>query len=131
MNRNGILTAAIDRKKEPVAFVRAIEAGPYSAEDAARKGLIDKVGQVREASDALIARVGGKAKLVEFDDYMTHTIRGERAASGLGGKSVIAVIGAEGPIMTGRGGSGNLFAGDVTVWSDDDDTVWRRGRRSP
>jgi protease-4 len=117
--RTGILTAAIDRKMEPVAFVRTIEAGPYSAEDAARKGLIDKVGQVREATDALIARVGGKARLVEFDDYMTQTVRTQRATGGLGGKPVVAVIGAEGPIMTGRGGGGNPFAGDDTVWSDD------------
>lgn len=117
--RTGVLTAAIDRKKEPVAFVRAVEAGPYSAQDARTKGLIDRVGQVREASDALIARVGGKAKLVEFDDYMGQALRGERAASGLRGKPVIAVIGAEGPIMTGRGGGGNPFSGDDTVWSDD------------
>ncbi|MDO8294836.1 MAG: signal peptide peptidase SppA [Caulobacter sp.] len=117
--RTGVLTAAIDRKKEPVAFVRAVEAGPYSAQDAMARGLIDRVGQVREASDALIVRVGGKAKLVEFDDYMNHALRGERAAGGLGGKPVIAVIGAEGPIMTGRGGGGNPFSGDDTVWSDD------------
>jgi len=117
--RTGVLTAAIDRKKEPVAFVRLVEAGPYSAEDAARKGLIDRVGQVRDASDALIARVGGKAKLVEFDDYMSHALRTERMAGGLRGKPVIAVIGAEGPIMTGRGGGGNPFSGDDTVWSDD------------
>ncbi len=117
--RTGVLTAAIDRKKEPVAFVRLIEAGPYSAEAAAKKGLIDRVGQVREASDALIARVGGKAKLVAFDDYMSHALRAERAAGALGGKPVVAVIGAEGPIMTGRGGGGNPFSGDDTVWSDD------------
>ncbi|HRD28066.1 MAG TPA: signal peptide peptidase SppA [Caulobacter sp.] len=117
--RTGVLTAAIDRKKEPVAFVRMIEAGPYSAQDAAARGLIDRVGQVREASDALIARVGGKAKLVDFEDYMGHALRAERTSGALGGKPVIAVIGAEGPIMTGRGGSGNPFSGDETVWSDD------------
>ena len=117
--RTGILTAAIDRKKEPVAFVRTVEAGPYSAEDAAAKGLIDRVGQVREATDALIARVGGKAKLVAFDDYLSSAQRSNRAAGALKGKPVVAVIGAEGPIMTGRGGGGNPFSGDDTVWSDD------------
>ena len=114
--RTGVLTAAIDRKKEPIAFVRAIEAGPYSAEQAAARGLVDKVGQVREATDALIARVGGKAKLVDFADYMGQAAH---ADSGRSGKTVIAVIGAEGPIMTGRGGGGNPFSGDDTVWSDD------------
>ena len=39
---------------------------------------------------------GGKAKLTDFDDYMSHALRGERAAGSLGGKPVIAVIGAEG-----------------------------------
>ncbi|MDP1738230.1 MAG: signal peptide peptidase SppA [Caulobacter sp.] len=115
--RTGILTAAIDRKKEPIAFIRLIEAGPYSAQEAAAKGLIDRVGQVRDASDALIARVGGKAKLADFRDYMSVALRTHRA--GLGGKPTIAVIGAEGPIMTGRGGGGNPFSGDETVWSDD------------
>ncbi|MBI5939940.1 MAG: signal peptide peptidase SppA [Caulobacterales bacterium] len=113
--RTGVLTAAIDRKKEPVAFVRAIEAGPYSAEQAAARGLVDKVGQVREATDALIARVGGKAKLVDFADYMGQAAHADRGR----GKPTIAVIGAEGPIMTGRGGGGNPFSGDDTVWSDD------------
>ncbi len=115
--RTGVLTAAIDRKKEPVAFVRTIEAGPYSAEDAAAKGLIDRVGQVREASDALITRVGGKAELMDFSDYMGSALRLDRAVGA--GKPVIAVIGAEGPIMTGRSGGGNPFSGDDTVWSDD------------
>ena len=114
--RTGVLTAAIDRKKEPIAFVRAIEAGPYSAEQAAARGLVDRVGQVREATDALIAQVGGKAKLVNFADYMGQAAH---ADSGRSGKPVIAVIGAEGPIMTGRGGGGNPFSGDDTVWSDD------------
>lgn len=115
--RTGILTAAIDRRKEPIAFVRVIEAGPYSAQDAAARGLIDRIGQVREASDALIARVGRKAKLVDFEDYMGAALRAQRTS--LGGRPAIAVIGAEGPIMTGRGGGGNPFSGEDTVWSDD------------
>ena len=115
--RTGVLTAAIDRKKEPIAFVRTIEAGPYSAQDAAARGLIDRVGQVREATDALIARVGGKAELEDFEAYMSRVTRAERTSGA--GKPVIAVIGAEGPIMTGRGGGGNPFSSDETVWSDD------------
>ncbi|MFZ5670785.1 MAG: signal peptide peptidase SppA [Pseudomonadota bacterium] len=117
--RTALLTAAIDRKKEPVAFVRTIEAGPYSAEEAVGKGLIDRVGQVREAADALIARSGRKARLVDFDDYMRQAQRTRRAAGALKGRPVIAVIGAEGPIMTGTGGSGGPFSSDETVWSDD------------
>ena len=117
--RTALLTAARDRKKEPLAFARLFEAGPYSAEDARAKGLIDRVGQVREAADALIAATDKRAELVDFSDYMSHVTTLDNAAGALGGKPAIAVIGAEGPIMTGRGGGGNPFSADETVWSDD------------
>ncbi len=117
--RTAVLTAAIDRKKEPIAFARVFEAGPYSAQEAKAKGLIDGVGQVRDTSEALLARAGKKAKLVDFYDYMTNVRREAKAASALGSKPAIAVIGAEGPIMTGTSGGGNPFGGDETVWSDD------------
>ncbi len=117
--RTAVLTAAIDRKKEPIAFARMFEAGPYSAEDAKAKGLIDGVGQVRDTADALLAKVGKKAQLTDFADYMSTVRREARTASMMGGKPAIAVIGAEGPIMTGASGGGNPFGGDETVWSDD------------
>lgn len=117
--RTAVLTAAIDRKKEPIAFARVFEAGPYSAEDAKAKGLIDGVGQVRETSDALLAKVGKKAKLTDFADYMATVRREANTGSVMGGKPAIAVIGAEGPIMTGTSGGGNPFGGEETVWSDD------------
>jgi protease-4 len=117
--RTAVLTAAVDRKKEPIAFARVFEAGPYSAEDARAKGLIDGVGQVRETSDALLAKVGKKAKLTDFADYMATVRREATTGSVMGGKPAIAVIGAEGPIMTGTSGGGNPFGGEETVWSDD------------
>jgi protease-4 len=117
--RTAVLTAAVDRKKEPIAFARMFEAGPYSAEDARAKGLIDGVGQVRETSDALLAKVGKTAKLTDFADYMATVRREATTGSVMGGKPAIAVIGAEGPIMTGTSGGGNPFGGEETVWSDD------------
>lgn len=117
--RTAVLTAATDRKKEPIAFARVFEAGPYSAEEAKAKGLIDGVGQVRETSDALLAKVGKKAKLADFADYMATVRREATTGSVMGGKPAIAVIGAEGPIMTGTSGGGNPFGGEETVWSDD------------
>ncbi len=117
--RTAVLTAAIDRKKEPIAFARAFEGGPYSADEARAKGLIDGVGQVRDTADALLKKAGKKAELVDFYDYMSTVRREAKTASMLRGKSAIAVIGAEGPIMTGAGGGGNPFSGDSTVWSDD------------
>lgn len=117
--RTAILTAASDRRKQPDAFLRTIEAGPYSAEQAQANGLIDRVGQVREAEAALKAKVGGDAELVDFHDYISRAHRAERAASVVGDGSAIAIIGAEGPIMTGSDESSNPFAGGQTIWSDD------------
>lgn len=117
--RTAVLTAAIDRKKEPIAFARTFEGGPYSAEQAREKGLIDGVGQVRDTADLLLRKAGKKAELVDFGDYMSTVRAKARAGAALRGKPTIAVIGAEGPIMTGTGGGGDLFSGDTTVWSDD------------
>lgn len=115
--RTAVLTAAIDRKKEPIAFGRLFEAGPYSAEEAKANGLIDGVGQVRDTVDLLLAKADRKAELVDFQDYMT-SVKARSRLKGAG-KPAIAVIGAEGAIMTGTGGSANPFGGDTTVWSDD------------
>jgi protease-4 len=115
--RTAVLTAAADRKQNPQTFLATLEAGPYSAEEARGKGLIDQVGQVKEAEDALIAKVGDGAKFADFDDYSS-SAKARLAASG-SGKPVIAVIGAEGAIMTGKGGGGSPFGGEQTVWSDD------------
>ncbi len=114
--RTAVLTAAVDRKKEPIAFARTFEAGPYSAQEAKENGLIDGVGQVRETADALLAKAGKKAELVDFQNYMGR-VRAGQMASGSG--QAVAVIGAEGPIMTGTGGNASPFGGDQTVWSDD------------
>lgn len=116
--RTAILTAAADRKKQPDAFLKTIEAGPYSAEEARANGLIDRVGQVHEAERALLAKVGGEAEMVDFHEYAGRAKRSERAASIVDG-SAIAIVGAEGPIMTGTDEASNPFAGGQTIWSDD------------
>lgn len=116
--RTGILTAAADRKKEPNGFLATVEAGPYSAEQARDVGLIDRVGQVHEAEAALLKKVGGDAELVDFHDYAARAKRGEKASSVLDGDA-IAIVGAEGPIMTGTDEAQNPFAGGQTIYSDD------------
>jgi protease-4 len=110
--RTSLVTAAGYRKMTPETMVAAIEGGPWSADQARQKHLIDRVGQVKEASDALLAKAGKGAKLIDFDDYSAKST-GKAATGG-----TIAVIGAEGAIMTGAGGGGNPFSGDSTVWSD-------------
>jgi protease-4 len=105
--------AAQDRKIDPVALIKTIEAGPYSAEEAKAKGLIDRVGQVKDAQDAMLARAGKGAKLLDFDDYAD---RAKRAPAKTG--PTIAVVSAEGAIMTGSGEGGSPFGGDSTIYSD-------------
>jgi protease-4 len=109
--RSSLVTAAADRKLAPEAMVAAIEGGPWSAVQARERKLIDHVGQVKEASDALLAKAGKNAKLIDFDDYT--------AKSSEGSGQTIAVVGAEGAIMTGTSGGGSPFGGDQSVWSDD------------
>jgi len=108
-----LTTAAQDRKVDPAALIKTIEAGPYSAEEAKAKGLIDRVGQVKEAQDAMLARAGKGAKLMDFDDYVS---RSKRPPVKTG--PTIAVVQAEGAIMTGSGDGGSPFGGDSTIYSD-------------
>ncbi|MFZ0268004.1 signal peptide peptidase SppA [Caulobacter sp.] len=108
-----LTTAAHDRKVDPAALIKTIEAGPYSAEEARAKGLIDRVGQVKDAQDAMLSRAGKGAKLVDFDDYAD---RAKRSPVKTG--PTIAVVSAEGAIMTGSGEGGSPFGGDSTIYSD-------------
>ncbi|WP_269714008.1 signal peptide peptidase SppA [Caulobacter sp. NIBR2454] len=112
---SALTAVAADRKKDVAVLRRTIEAGPYMAADALTLGLIDKVGQVKEAEAQALKRAGKGAVLVEFDDYAA---RARRNAPTLGG-SAIAVIGAEGPIMTGTGDRGSPFSTDQVIYSDD------------
>ena len=61
--------AAADRKMTPQALRAVIEAGPYSADQALKAKLVDKIGQVEEAENEALKLAGKGAKLLEFDDY--------------------------------------------------------------
>jgi len=117
--RSAVLTAASDRHKEPAAFVRTIEGGPYSAEQAKAAGLIDQVGQEHDAENALKAAVDRHAEFVDFNEYAARVKHAEKATSAMNVGSSIAVIEAEGPIMTGTDEASNPFAGGQTIYSDD------------
>ncbi|MBV9510233.1 MAG: signal peptide peptidase SppA [Caulobacteraceae bacterium] len=104
--------AATDRKQDPAKLKALIEAGPYDAADALAKGLIDKIGEVRQAQQAAVDKAGDGAKLVEIDDY----IRDGRDSSDGAGAPVVAVVNAEGEIATGPSGalgSNGINADDV------------------
>jgi protease-4 len=113
--RSAIVTAAADRHKEPTAFVRTIEAGPYSAEQAMAAGLIDRVGQEHDAEAALKNAVGRRAEFVDFEDYAARVKHEPSMRVG----PAVAVIGAEGAIMTGTDEASNPFAGGQSIYSDD------------
>jgi protease-4 len=105
--------AAADRKLDPAKLKATLEAGPYSAEDAAARGLIDHVGQEHEAEAALKARTDTGAKLIDLAAYRGSISNG----ADTGGPS-LAVIGAEGDIVTGTARSSG-FTSTSGVYSDD------------
>jgi protease-4 len=106
--------AAADRKREPAQLIKTLESGPYSAQEAQEKGLIDKVGQVSDIQALALRKAGKNAKLIDFGDYASRS-KPPTIKTG----PAIAVIGAEGAIVTGAGGGGSPFGGDSNVYSDD------------
>lgn len=106
--------AAMDRKGDPAALRRSLEAGPYLAEEALKLKLVDRLGQVRETEQALLADAGDGARTVDFDDYADN-----RRDLGPKTDETIAVIEAEGAILTGRDQGSNPFMGGSSIYSDD------------
>jgi protease-4 len=111
----GLAAAASDRKMTPDALKAVIEAGPYSAEDARAKGLVDNVGEIKAAQDAILKAAGDGAQLTEFADYATRTK--SQGAPTFSTLPTIALIQAEGDIVTGAGG--RSFGGGSTIYADD------------
>ncbi len=109
-----LAAAAADRKQDPATLRRTLEAGPYLAEDAVKLKLADKLGQVREAQQSLLDRAGDGAQVIDFDDYVD-----DRRERGAGGGSTIAVIEAEGAILTGKDTGGSPFSGGSSIYSDE------------
>ena len=109
---SAIANAAQDRKTTPLLLKTALEAGPYSAAQALTLKLVDKIGQAEDAEAEAKRRAGGKAEILEFDDYAAS--QGERVGSG---RDAIAIVGGEGAILTGRGGGGG-FGGGSSIHSD-------------
>lgn len=112
--QTALATAAADRKKDPAVLRAAIESGPHTATEALSQQLVDRLGQVKDAEDAALAKAGRGAKLVDFQDYAAATKRLDGR-----GRPVIAVINAEGPIITGSSEGAPVFGGEQTIYSDD------------
>jgi len=109
-----IAAAAGDRKLDPAVLKTTLEAGPYLADEALDKHLIDHVGQVHEAQAALLKQAGDGAELMDFEDYAHGRAPRER---GLG--PAVAVIEAEGDIVDGKDQGGNPFRGGSSIYADD------------
>ena len=110
---NALVNAAADRKQSPQALRAALESGPLSAPEALARRLVDRLGQVEFAEKTLLDRFGDDAETLEFDDYA--------ATAGDGGGDSgpeIAVVEAEGAIVTGTGGT-DPFGSNTNVYSDD------------
>ena len=111
---SALANAAQDRRTTPAALRASIEAGPHSSAQALQRRLIDKIGQVEEAEAEAKRRAGRNAGIMEFADYAA--AQGSRDGSG---RSAIAIVGGEGAIMTGTGGSADPFGGGSSIMSDD------------
>ncbi|MFI4933790.1 MAG: signal peptide peptidase SppA [Caulobacterales bacterium] len=111
-----LAAAAADRKLAPAALRALIEAGPYSAEDARAKGLIDRVGEVKEAQDAILKSAGDGAAFAGFSDYAAQA---RRAPGGFATAPTIALIQAEGDIVTGTAARTSPFTASQSIYSDD------------
>jgi protease-4 len=110
---NALINAAADRKQPPQALRAALESGPFSAGEAQARRLVDRLGQMEFAKQTLLDRYGKAAKALEFEDYAANAGDGG-AESG----PEIAVVEAEGAIVTGTGG-GAPFGSSSNAYSDD------------
>jgi protease-4 len=108
-----VRTVAKDRNTDPAALEKALDAGPYNAEAAQKLGLVDKVGEVEDARQAALTGAGSGAKTVDFDVYAS-----AHRPTNKPGADVIALVSAEGDIMTGTGGH-DLFGASSNIYSDD------------
>src|SRR6185312_3798095 len=97
---------------------------PYLAEDAQKLKLIDRVGQEHEAEVALLRRAGAGAQMIDFDDFT----RGRKGKPGRGGQ--IAVIEAEGAIVTGREGARSPLSRGSNIYADDLSDAFYQAARS-
>lgn len=105
--------AASDRDMEPAVLRSRLEGGPYTAARALELGLIDKLGHLHEAQQAMLEAAGDNARLLDLTAYARSA--GPEEGSG----PTIALIEAEGPIITGQTGRSNPLAPSAMIYSDD------------
>jgi len=95
---------AADRGMEVPALKALLEAGPKPAEQALEAKLIDKLGWPEDAEEAALERAGEDSELVDLL-YYTPPPSKAKVKDGL-----IAIVGGEGAVVTGGGGSDSPFS---------------------
>ncbi|MFN4023946.1 MAG: signal peptide peptidase SppA [Hyphomonas sp.] len=109
---NTALSDIADDRGTSAGQLRTIlESGPKTAEDAIGLGLIDKLGWPEDAEEAVKERAGGKPEMVDLASYSSPARPDRRAP-------LIAVIGGEGPIVTGGAQGGSPFSDPPAFASD-------------
>ncbi len=95
---------AADRGMQVPALKAMLESGPKSAEAALDAKLVDKLGWPEDAEEAALERAGDNAELVDLF-YYTSPPSKAKARDGM-----IAIVGGEGAVVTGGGGSSSPFS---------------------
>ncbi|MEX1252054.1 MAG: S49 family peptidase, partial [Hyphomonas sp.] len=95
---------AADRGMQVPALKALLESGPKPAEAALEAKLVDKLGWPEDAEEAALERAGEDSELVDLLYYDAPAAKA-KARDGM-----IAVVGGEGAVVTGGGGSGSPFA---------------------
>lgn len=105
-----LTNAAAGRNLDLEAFRTLIESAPHSAEAAASAGLVDQLGHVAAARQAVIDRAGGNVTLANIEDYRFSGALTEQGPR-------IALIEGQGAIVTGPG-IVSPFGGDPVIGGD-------------
>ncbi|MEM1106775.1 MAG: signal peptide peptidase SppA [Pseudomonadota bacterium] len=98
-----------DRGLQAATLRPLLEAGPIPASTAQERALIDTLGWPEDARTAAQDRAGEDAEFVSLGAYTPPSVRP--------GAPMIAIVGGEGPILTGSGG-GDPFATSAGFGSD-------------
>lgn len=114
-----------DRGRALEELRSVVESGPYTADEAFKAGLVDQIGHVHAAREAALSRAGADPTLVQIEDYFRETPERRR-----GDAPFIALVEAQGPVVTGAGsagfGSGDMIGSDriaeiIDEAAEDDD----------
>ncbi|MBU4569524.1 MAG: signal peptide peptidase SppA, partial [Alphaproteobacteria bacterium] len=103
---------AEDRGMAMPAMKALLEAGPKSADEALEAKLVDQLGWPEDAEQAALDRAGEDAELVDLNFYTAPASKAKVK------DGVIAIVGGEGAVVTGGGGSDSPFSEPPAFASD-------------